>query len=588
MKTRKGIPVNQGVVVGEAYLLGAENRRIQRRFVKERTDDAARRELERFHEAVARSREKAQVSAAKLRDELKTKGGAEGIAGILDMQVMLHGDPAFIGYVESQIKTQFWSAEHAINRFLGRIRKQFETSPLTAERIRDVDQFETALRRELEGEQRTGLAQLERKVIIIASDLTPTQTAELPLDKVLGFATDHGGKTSHTAIIAQNRGIPAVVGLGRITSDVVGGETVILDAVEGKIIIDPDKATLERALERERRFAEFSRSLDDLRDLGAETLDGHELRLYANIEFPHEIDQALAQGAQGIGLYRTEFLYDRENPDPSEEDHYEAYREAVTRVDGRPLVIRTLDLGADKFTPEGLGAEKNPFLGCRSIRYCLIERPEIFRRQLRAILRATAAPGSDVRIMLPMISAIHELTESKKLIQDTMAELEDEGIAFDADIPVGIMIEVPSAALIADLLAQHADFFSVGTNDLVQYALAVDRVNEKVAGLYQPSHPAIFRLLLKIIEAGRRYKIPVSICGEISGEADFTLPLVGLGLRDLSMAPASIPRIKKLIRSISAREATRVADTVLTFPDAGAAKSYLQKRAAEYVPELFQ
>jgi phosphotransferase system enzyme I (PtsI) len=584
MKIRKGIPVSQGVAIGEAFLLDAEGVRIPQRFLKPRTEEVATREHQRFVEALAASKKEAQDRVEKFRREANLSAQ---VAGIFDFQVALHDDPDFLAFIENKIKEQYWSAEHAVTRYLQRQRKNFEKIAYFAERLSDLTEFEHGLLEHLVGEQREGLGHLTQPVIVIARDLTPTQTAELPRDKVLGFATDHGGKTSHTAIIAQNLGIPAVVGLGRITADVTGGEIVILDSFDGRVIIDPDEATLKRAREREQRFAKFSRSLDELKELPSETLDGHELRLFANIEFPKEIDDAIERGAQGIGLYRTEFLYDKENSDPSEEEHLEAYQEAVKRVRGRPLVIRTLDLGADKFTPEGMGVEPNPFLGCRSIRYCLRE-PAIFARQLRAILRASAEPGSDIRIMLPMISSLGELVQAKKLIQDEMEGLESKGVAFNPDLPIGIMIEVPSAALVADLLAQQSDFFSVGTNDLVQYALAVDRINEKVANLYQPTHPAIFRLLLRVIEAARRYRIPVSICGELSGEVDFTLPLIGLGLRDLSMAPASIPKIKRLIRSISAKDATRVADTVLTFHDASTAKSFLEKRAAAIVPELFQ
>lgn len=583
MKLKKGIAVNAGVVVGPAFVL-EEGVRVgaQQRFIKTRTKEAAARELERFEKGMKLALKDAEEEQSRLAQEVKGE-----VADILAVQIAMYEDSSLSDFVKQKIEEMYWSPEHALQRYVGSRKKKLlgSDNPKFKALVLDMEDMERRLLRRLLGEQGNSLEDLAEPVILVARDLTPSQTSKLPKSKILGFATDHGGKTSHTAIIAVNRGIPAVVGLGNISSDVQGGEMLILDGVEGKVIIDPDKATLARARDREKKFEVFRKALDEEKELPCETLDGHTMRLYANIEFPEEIDEAIRDGALGIGLYRTEFLYDKENPDPSEEDHYTAYKDAVSRLGGRPLVIRTLDLGADKFRPEGMDQEKNPFLGCRSIRYCLYEKPEVFRRQLRAILRASSE--GDIRIMLPMISSLKELRESNDMIQDTMEELDRDGIPFNRDIPVGIMIEVPSAALCADVLAQHAAFFSVGTNDLVQYALAVDRVNENVADLYQPAHPAIFRLLLRIIEAGRRYKIPVSICGELSGEVDFTLPLVGLGLRDLSMAPASIPKIKKLIRSISVKEAGRVTDQVLTFQDSEPAKSFLRARAIELVPEMF-
>ncbi|HZU96938.1 MAG TPA: phosphoenolpyruvate--protein phosphotransferase [Planctomycetota bacterium] len=583
MKLKKGIPVNAGVVVGPAFVL-EEGVRIgaQQRFIKTRTKEAAQREIERFQRALEAAHKDAEEEQSRLAQEVKGE-----VADILAAQIAMYEDTSLLDFVKQKIESMFWSPEHALQRYVGTKKKKLlgSENPKFKALVLDMEDMERRLLRRLLGEAGNSLDDLAEPVILVARDLTPSQTSKLPKSKILGFATDHGGKTSHTAIIAQNRGIPAVVGLGNISSDVQGGEMLILDGVEGKVIVDPDATTLARARDRERKFEIFRKELDEERELPCETLDGHVLRLYANIEFPDEIDEAIRDGALGIGLYRTEFLYDKENPDPSEEDHYNAYKDAVSRLEGRPLTIRTLDLGADKFRPEGMDAEKNPFLGCRSIRYCLYERPEVFRRQLRAILRVSAE--GNVKIMLPMISSLKELREANDLIQDVMSDLDREAIPFHRDIPVGIMIEVPSAALCADVLAQHAAFFSVGTNDLVQYALAVDRVNENVADLYQPTHPAIFRLLLRVIEAGRRYKIPVSICGELSGEVDFTLPLVGLGLRDLSMAPASIPKIKKLIRSISVKDAARVVDQVLSFQDSEPAKSFLRARAAEIVPELF-
>ncbi len=580
MKVRRGIPVVDGVVIGEAFLLDAEHYRVTQRFVKPRTPEAAELELKRFQQAATAARRETEELQAKVSGEVSSD-----VASILAYIGMLYEDPDFLAYVERRIGRDHFTAEHAVSRRVAIYRKEWERHEVTRNRLADLDDFERRLLKHLLGEKHETLKDLKAPVIVIARDLTPTQAASLPLEWVRGFATDQGGKTSHTAILAQSRRIPAVVGLGSITGDTVGGELVILDGREGRVIIDPDPQTLAKYEDRQAKFARYLLELEELRTLPAETRDGHRVNLFANIEFPEEVADALKHGAEGIGLYRTEFLYDKDHPDPSEEDHLAAYGRAIELLGDRPLVIRTLDLGADKFTPEGYEVEANPFLGCRSIRYCLLERQDVFRRQLRAILRASAR--GDVRIMLPMVSSLEELVEARALVEDVKQELRAEGLPFRADVPVGIMIEVPSAALMADVLAQNADFFSIGTNDLVQYSLAVDRVNSRVASLYQPAHPAIFRLLLGTIEAARRHRIPVSICGELSGEPHFTLPLVGLGMRDLSMASATIPKIKRFIRSISAVEAGRATDAVLGLADATASQEFLHRRAREIDPALY-
>lgn len=580
MKIRKGIPVVDGVVIGEAFILDAELYRVTQRFLKVRTPEAVTAELKRFGEAA----EKAKKETQELKDKLSGEVSHD-VASILDYIALLFEDPDFLSYVEKRVTKDYFTAEHAVSRKVSTYRREWEKHEVTRARLADLDDFERQLLKHLLGEQQAKLDDLRRPVVVLARDLTPSQAASLPLEWVRGFATDTGGKTSHTAILAQSRRIPAVVGLGGITRETVGGEMVILDGRDGKVIIDPDPQTLAKYQDRQQRFERYLRELDELRSLPAETRDGHLVRIYANIEFPEEIAEALRYGAEGIGLYRTEFLYDKDNPDPPEDAHYAAYSRAVDLLGDRPLVIRTLDLGADKFVPDGLEHEKNPFLGCRSIRYCLLERRDVFWRQLRAILRASAR--GDVRIMLPMISSLEELLDAKSTIDDVKAELRREGVPFREKIPVGIMIEVPSAALMADVLAQYADFFSIGTNDLVQYTLAVDRVNAKVASLYQPSHPAVFRLLLQTIEAARKHKIPVSICGELSGDPHFTLPLVGLGMRDLSMASATIPKIKRFIRSISGLEAGHAVDAVMSIRNATEALEYLHKRAQAIDPALY-
>lgn len=586
MRTLSGIPVVDGVVIAEALVLEAEKYRLPKtqRLGHGRADAGAiEAERLRYRQAVETAKE--DISAKIAEVEARSTGLSTPVLMVLHFhRMMLEDEGEFNQPVEGHIDDG-QSAEHAVARRVGFYRRRFQALPATARLLPDLDDLEQSLLRQLLGEKRETLRDLTVPVVVIARDLTPQQTASLDLRWVQGFATDQGGKTSHTAILAQSLDLPAVVGLGRVTDVVTGGELVIIDGRAGKVIVDPDEATLLRYQERQRKFQAQKLGLEELRALPAETLDGHGMRLFANIAKPDEIVLAMSSGAEGIGLYRTEFLYSDENPDPSEEDHLREYTQAIDHLGDRPLVIRTLDLGADKFVPAGLGGEANPFLGCRSIRYCLMEREDVFLRQLRAILRASSK--GDVRIMLPMISSLEELKRAKRLIQDVKDDLRSEGVSFREDIPVGIMIEVPSAALMSDVLAKHADFFSIGTNDLVQYVVAVDRTNQKVQELYEPAHPAVFRLLLTTIEAARRNKIPVSICGEMSGDPEFTLPLIGLGLRDLSMAPSLIPRIKRFVRSITAIEAGRAMDEVLTHGDSTLNRAYLGRRARELDPEFF-
>jgi phosphotransferase system enzyme I (PtsI) len=400
---------------------------------------------------------------------------------------------------------------------------------------------------------------------------------------VVGFATDAGGRTSHTAIVARALGIPAVVGLGAITADVSGGDTVIVDGTNGLVIIGPDENTLKKYRTLERGFKDFQEKLTLLHHLPTETLDGYRLQLLANIEFPEEVDSALEAGADGVGLYRTEFLFTDSSP-PDEDVQFRAYREALKKMDNKPVVIRTLDLGADKVPVDSpLARESNPFLGCRSIRYSLLHI-DMFKIQLRAMLRASAF--GNLKIMLPMISSVDEVRRTKVILSDVMEELREQSVSFNSDIEVGVMVEVPSAALTVDILAREVDFFSIGTNDLIQYSLAVDRVNERVAELYQPVHPAILRLLKETIQTGKRYGIGVSMCGEMSAEVIYTILLLGMGLESFSVTPVNIPEVKKVIRSVTMRESRETADVVLHLSDAKSAESFLRARTHKIVPWL--
>jgi phosphotransferase system enzyme I (PtsI) len=411
-----------------------------------------------------------------------------------------------------------------------------------------------------------------------------SETADFTPRTVLAFATERGGDTSHTAILAEAFEIPAVVGLGRFLTDVSGGDTVIVDGEEGVLIIDPDEATV--ADYEEKRAAERTRAdrYESLRDKPSVTSDGQPIRLLGNIELASEAAHCIDRGAEGVGLYRTEFLYLNKTADPTEEEHFEAYRSVVQTLGPvRPVVIRTLDLGADKFSNAtgSLGAEKNPFLGLRSVRLCL-RNLDLFKTQLRAILRAAAL--GDVRIMFPMISTVEELRQCKTLLNEVKEDLEEAGIPFKRDPRVGTMIEVPSAALLADVLAREVDFFSIGTNDLIQYTLAADRNNESVANLYSPADPSVLRLIRRVVEAADKERIEVNVCGEMSGEPLYTALLVGLGLRQLSATPRKIPEIKRVIRALRVDEAERLAETALNLETARQVGSFLREQLRRFLP----
>jgi phosphotransferase system enzyme I (PtsI) len=374
-----------------------------------------------------------------------------------------------------------------------------------------------------------------------------------------------------------------VVGLGNITANVTAGQSLIVDGDLGQVIIDPDAEQQFAYRQRMQRISQFETALGELATKPAITTDGTEIKLSANIEFPAEIGAALDKGAADIGLYRTEFLFLASPTPPSEEQQLDAYRGAISALGGKVLTIRTLDLGADKLLPGGHELENNPFLGCRSIRYCL-QNLELFKTQLRAILRASAQ--GPVRIMFPLISNVLELRQAKMILNDMKDDLADQGVAFEPDIPVGIMVEVPSAALQAGILAQEVAFFSIGTNDLIQYTVAVDRGNERVANLYSAANPAVLRLIKEVIRVGQRTKIDVSLCGEMAGEPEFVMLLVGLGLRNLSMTPPAVPEVKKIIRSVSLRQCQRVASKAMTFDTDREVLNFLREEVRRIIPEV--
>jgi phosphotransferase system enzyme I (PtsI) len=505
------------------------------------------------------------------------------LAAIVSVQVALLQDPTLRQRILDRITREHFSAEYAVAKTLRDLAKVMAAGEdqMIAHRASDIYDLEKRLLTELGGERREDLARLQRPVALIAHDLGPSQTAALDRERVKAFAIDVGGRASHTAILARALELPAVVGLESVSTEVSGGETVVIDGNRGIVIISPDERTLARYRKLQRDFQAFEADLIREKDLPAVTLDGTPVVVAANIEFPEEVHSALQHGAQGIGLFRTEFLYLTSGVMPKEEDHFQAYRLSVQALDGRPLVIRTLDLGADKIYASESFTEHNPFLGLRSIRLSM-KRPESFRVQVRAILR-TSAVGK-VRLLLPMISCLEELRWAKGVLEEVKSQLTVEGQAFDPKLEVGIMIEVPSAALQAQALARECDYFSIGTNDLVQYTLAVDRGNEHVAEHFRPAHPAIWRLLKHVLQAAREADIPVAMCGEMAGETLYTQPLIGLGLTEFSVSPPMVPEIKHLARSLRVEDCRQVAKTVMSMDETEAIVDFLRGELAKVLP----
>ncbi|MGB2824815.1 MAG: phosphoenolpyruvate--protein phosphotransferase [Phycisphaerae bacterium] len=576
MKVKKGIGVSPGVAIAPAVVIDTEEFDVPRHEVP---SDLGRKELTRLTEALAVSKKE----IVDLRDSTAERTGKD-IASIFDFHIAILEDKELHRKCTEAVMDEHVTAEYAVATVLRSYAKEFESMPAHfADRVKDVYDVEKRLLRNLVGERRQTLKHLARDVNVLAHDLTPSQTAGMDRKHVRGLAMDAGGKTSHTAIVAHALGLPAVVGLNDVTADATGGDMVIIDGNRGIVVIDPDEKTIAEAMQHARQQVEFTHELDALRDLPAITKDGHEITLLGNIEFPGEVQTVLKKGGQGIGLYRTEYLYLGQDTEPTEDDQYKSYRKVVDLCGGRPIVIRSLDLGADKYTQARARVpERNPFLGCRSIRFCL-QNLSMFRTQIRAILRASV--DSPVSLLFPLITNILELRQAKIVVRDVAEDLEEEGIEHRRDIPIGIMVETPSAALQANALAKEVDFFSIGTNDLIQYTLAVDRGNERVAPLFSAAHPAVLRLIKEVLRAGRRYEVPVSLCGEIAGDPQFTLLLLGMGLKIFSCAPPAIPEVKKVIRSTTMKDALRVARRVMGFTSDRETTNYLRVETRKVVPE---
>jgi len=580
LQSLTGIPVGSGVVVGRVFVLNDGQRiRAPRRAIDPADVPA---ELERFESA----RGVAIEELNGLHKHAATEMGEEA-AKVFLFHIGALSDPAIVGPIRQAIEGELVSAEYASAEAIKTLADRFARHPDSTFRskVSDLEDLSQRLLRHLTGRRAKTLADLEPHTVIVARDLTPSQTAAFDRAKVVAFATDLGGLTSHTAIIARALGLPAVVGLHDLTRHARDGQRVIVDAARGVIVLDPDDASIDAADAADQRARRSRITLHEDAEKPAITRDGVDIALVGNIEFPEEVDSVIADGGAGVGLYRTEFLYLTSDQEPTEEQHTAAYIDTVRRLGGRPLTIRTVDLGADKYTQgRSETPERNPFLGLRSIRYCL-QNTEMFRTQLRAILRASA--HGPMRIMFPLVTNIAEFRQAKYFLHEAMEDLAEAGEAYDENVPVGMMVEVPAAALQAKSFAREVDFFSIGTNDLVQYTLAVDRINERVAGLYTPIHPAVLKLIRDVSRVGNRGGIPVSCCGESAADPAFAALLIGLGVRTLSVTSSSLPRLKRAVRGLDSKRCERIAQKAIRFDSEADAGTYVRDRVRKLVPEVF-
>ncbi len=574
----QGIPVSPGVAIGPALVLDSDGFRIPRTIV---AAEEAADEYVRLRDAVD------AVSKRLEAHRLETSAVAgEDTGDIFAAQLQMLHDPRLHVELGRRIRHEQHSAGYAVNQVLHHYAAALRRldNPLLADRAEDVLDIEKQLLLELGAMTRRPLSDLTEPVVVLSHNLTPSETANLDRRYVRGFCTETGGPGGHTAIVAKGLELPAIVGIGAFLDIVNEGDRVIVDGDRGRVIINPDEQMLESYQQRIQLRKSLSARLAELRDLPAETADGVRILLSANIEFPHETAVCLQRGADGIGLYRTEFLYLSSEEEPSEEDHYEAYSQVVREMGGRPVVIRTLDLGADKMGHRPLAEqEHNPFLGLRSIRLSL-RNLDLFRPQLRAVLRA--AVHGDVRVMFPLITTMAELRQARMLLNVVADDLNNEGIPFRSDIPVGMMVEVPAAVVMLEHFVREVDFLSIGTNDLAQYTLAVDRSNEYVADLYQSSDPAVLRLIRQCVEVADKFEIPLAVCGEMSSNPGRALLLLGLGVRNLSVPPLALPQVKKAIRSVSIDQCREIACRVMKLEAARDVDMYLLDRLGDIVPEL--
>ena len=577
----RGIPVSQGVSQGRVVVLNRS--RIVPAKAGFETDDQAGEEA-RFQTALAETRKQLTAVQERLRDEFGAKESQ-----IFDAHLLVLEDPALMEEVGRQIRDEHHTPEYAFYTASEKYAEALSAvdDSYLSERAADIRDVTQRVLGNLMGQpQRAGVSDLTEPCIVVANDLTPSDTAQLDPAKVLGFVTEVGSRTSHTAILARSLQIPAVLGLGYAIEELKPGQTVLLDGFNGFVIISPSEQTLFEYGQLVERQSSIEESLDEIRTEPAKTLDGHTIILSANIERAGDVEAVRKSGATGVGLFRTEFLFINRSDLPNEEEQFQAYKKVTESLAPEPVIIRTLDLGGDKLLSHvNVAAEMNPFLGWRAIRLCLEEK-DLFRTQLRAILRASAF--GDLKIMYPMVSGMDELDAANVLLDECRDQLRAEGVEFAENLEIGVMIETPSAAMIADSLARCVQFFSIGTNDLIQYSLAVDRLNEKIAHLYEPTHPGILRLIKATVDAGQAQKIWTGVCGEMAGELAMVPLLIGLGVAELSVVPSLVPRVKMLIRSIEMAKARELAEFALNCDSPGEILAGAEALAKAAVPDFFE
>ncbi len=577
----KGIGVSPGIATGKALILDYSIANVPCYQLEGEAEVLA--EISRFEKALKESRR--QLAA--LRKKLSDREGPKPLF-IIDIHMMMLKDKTLINNTVNVIRERMINAEWALMLTIDKYRAIFEKidDEYLRERFSDVEYVGQRILRNLVGREHIRLTDIEEASIIISKDLSPADTVQMKVENILGFATDMGGKTSHTAIVARSIGIPAVVGLERVTREVRSGDIVVVDGLDGFVIVNPDPEVIRRYEEKKRHFEILEDGLLREARLPAVTRDNRKVDISANIEFVEEIPSAVAHGAEGVGLYRTEFIYINREQLPTEDEHFVNYRSVIEGQGIKWSTIRTFDLGGDKFISDPkLAKEMNPVMGLRAIRFCLQE-VELFKVQLRAILRASAF--GKTRVLFPMISSLEEIVETKKIFWEVKEDLVRKGVPVGEDIELGIMIEVPSAVVIADSLAREVDFFSIGTNDLTQYTLAIDRVNERVTYLYDPLHPAVLKLIKMIVEAGHRAGIRVSMCGEMAGEPAYTLVLLGFELDELSMNPLAIPRVKKIIRNATFEESQALLNKAMTFSTVREIEAYVRDYMTSRFPDDFR
>ena len=575
----RGVGASPGIVIGRAMLVGRRPVRVAYRVL----DDplSRQREVERFQEAVAATRDDLTTA----RDGLGTN--LSDYSYIIQAHLLILKDKMITQRTATIIEQEGMNAEWALTQAVNEAQETFAKvkDQYLRSRFADVEYVTTQILGHLAGQHDPGIAQIREKVIVVAHDLSPAETSQMDLGWVMGFVTDMGGPTSHTAIMAQAKGLPAVVGLEKVSLEVQSGDFLIVDGATGLVIINPAEETLHTYREEQEAYQLYTEEILAQAVHPARTLDNQRVEVMANIELAEEVGSVLTYGAEGIGLYRTEFFYITQKTLPTEDELYINFKTVAERMGHRPVAIRTLDVGGDKFASSMVMApEINPAMGLRAIRFCLKEL-KLFKSQLRAILRA--GYHGEVKVLLPLISGVGELIQAREVLEECKHELKTQGIPHQSAIQVGIMIEVPSAVAIADLLAQHADFFSIGTNDLIQYSLAIDRVNEAVAHMYQPLHPAVLRMIRQVVEAGHEAGIPVAMCGEMASDQKAVPLLLGLGLDSLSTNALAIPRVKQIIRLVDRTMWEELAVQALGFPTASEVSAFMNRQLARRYPEVF-